>query len=130
VAADALEALVLQHAQQLRLKGRRAPLSIRLTTQLFFDDTLTTAIVASQPIYDARGARDTTNQNDGVISAAAVGDYLLSTQKMIDGAMLSWKTIVLRSSLSESLCTAPGGTMSGGGPGGDGGPGGPPLVRG
>jgi protocatechuate 3,4-dioxygenase beta subunit len=92
------------------------------TTQLFFDDTLTTEIVASQPIYDARGARDTTNQNDGVISAAAVGDYLLSTQKMTDGAMLSWKTIVLRTSLSESLCTAPGGTMSGGGPAGDGGP--------
>jgi protocatechuate 3,4-dioxygenase beta subunit len=92
-----------------------------VTTQLFFDDTLTTEIVGSQPIYDARGARDTTNQNDGVISAAAVGDYLLSTQKMTDGAMLSWKTIVLRTSLSESLCTAPGGTMSGGGPGGDGG---------
>jgi len=93
-----------------------------VTTQLFFDDALTTEIVGSQPIYDARGARDTTNQNDGVISAAAVGDYLLTTQKMTDGAMLSWKTIVLRTSLSESLCTAPGGTMSGGGPGGDGGP--------
>ena len=84
------------------------------------------------------GARDTSNQNDGVISAAAVGDYLLSTQKMTDGAMLSWKTIVLLTSLSESLCAAPGGTMSGGGPGGDGGPpgggpggdGGPPPGRG
>jgi protocatechuate 3,4-dioxygenase beta subunit len=103
-----------------------------VTTQLFFDDTLTDVIVASQPIYDARGARDTTNQNDGVISASAVSDYLLSTQKMTDGAMLSWKTIVLRTSLSESLCTAPAGTMLGGGPGG-GGPGedgGPPPDRG
>ncbi len=97
-----------------------------VTTQVFFDDTLTDDIVASQPIYDARGAPDTTNQNDGVISAAAVGDYVLSTQKMTDGAMLSWKTLVLRTSLSESLCTAPGGTMSGGPGGGGGVPGGGP----
>ena len=74
-----------------------------VTTQLFFDDTLSDQIVATQPLYDTRGARDTTNQNDSVISSSAVGDYLFETAKMTDGAMLAWKTLVLRSSLSTTL---------------------------
>jgi hypothetical protein len=50
---------------------------------------------------------------------------LFQTQRMTDGAMLAWKTLILRTSLSEALCQTAGG---GGGPGGppDGGPGGPP----
>jgi protocatechuate 3,4-dioxygenase beta subunit len=98
-----------------------------VTTQLFFADALDDEIIASQPIYDARGARSTTNVNDGVISGATVSDYLFSTQKMTDGAMLAWKTLILRTSLSETLCDIGGGGA--GGPGGDGGPpggGGPP----
>jgi len=93
-----------------------------VTTQLFFADTLSDEIVGSQPLYDTRGARDTTNQNDSVISSSAVGDYLFETAKMTDGAMLASKTLILRTSLSESLCDVLGGSMSGGGPGGDGGP--------
>ena len=41
-----------------------------VTSQLFFDDTLVDAILASQPGYKERGTRDTTNQNDSVISAS------------------------------------------------------------
>jgi hypothetical protein len=96
------------------------------TSQLFFDDALDDEIVATQPLYNARGSRDTTNQNDSVISATAVADYTFQTARMSDGAMLAWKTLIVRSSTAASLCNVPGGT-GGGGPGGpgDGGPGGP-----
>src|SRR5262249_34074446 len=68
-----------------------------LTTQLFFDDALDDEIVTTQPVYKDRGARDTTNQTDTVISASALADYLFETQKMTDGAMLAYKTIIVRS---------------------------------
>jgi protocatechuate 3,4-dioxygenase beta subunit len=90
-----------------------------VTTQLFFPDALDDEIIDTQPVYDARGARDTTNETDTVITAEALPDYLFQTEKMTDGAMLAWKTIVLRSSLSEASCAVQGS-------GGMGGPGGPP----
>jgi len=92
-----------------------------VTTQLFFEDALDDAIIGSQPLYDTRGARDTTNETDTVITAAALPDYLFTTERMGDGAMLAWKTIVLRTALTETACAI---TASGGG--GDGGPGGTP----
>ena len=85
-----------------------------LTTQLFFSDALEDDVIGTQPLYDARGARDTTNQNDSVIAASAGGDYLFAAQKMTDGALLAWKTLVVRSSLGASLCQAPGGSAMGG----------------
>ncbi|MDC0739751.1 dioxygenase family protein [Polyangium mundeleinium] len=91
-----------------------------VTSQLFFPDELSDDIIASQPIYKDRGARDTTNENDTVISADAAADYTLQTKKMSDGALLAWKTLVIRSSLANALCQAPGGM---GGPGG-----GPPPM--
>jgi hypothetical protein len=51
--------------------------------------------------------------------------YAFQTEKMPDGAMLAWRTLVLRSGLATTLCTAQGegGGMMGGPP--DGGMGGP-----
>jgi protocatechuate 3,4-dioxygenase beta subunit len=94
-----------------------------VTTQFGFDDSLDDAIVASQPLYDARGARDTTNATDTVLPSTGLSDYLFETAQMSDGAMLAWKTLILRSSLSETLCSpsGAGGSPGGGGPGGDGG---------
>jgi protocatechuate 3,4-dioxygenase beta subunit len=98
-----------------------------VTTQLGFDDTLDDEIIASQPLYDARGKRDTTNATDTVLPATGLADYLFQTAKMSDGAMLAWKTLVLRSSLDETLCSPAGaGGSPGGGPGGEGGPPGMP----
>jgi protocatechuate 3,4-dioxygenase beta subunit len=91
-----------------------------VTTQLFFDDALDGEIIGTQPLYDARGARDTTNTTDSVIAPSAVSDYLFQTRKMTDGAMLAWKTLVVRSSTSTALCQTPAGAGAGG-PGGDGG---------
>ncbi|HEY4188735.1 MAG TPA: protocatechuate 3,4-dioxygenase [Polyangia bacterium] len=94
-----------------------------LTTQLFFADTLNDDILTSQTLYSSRGNRDTTNQNDMVVSASAVSDYEFQTQQMTDGALLAWKTLVVRSSLANASCDIPAGAgggaggMSGGGPG-------------
>jgi protocatechuate 3,4-dioxygenase beta subunit len=96
-----------------------------VTTQLFFADSLNDDILTSQALYNSRGARATTNQNDSVVSAAAVGDYTFQTQKMTEGALLAWKTLVVRSSQASGLCQIPGGSAGGGGPMADGGPPGP-----
>jgi protocatechuate 3,4-dioxygenase beta subunit len=87
-----------------------------VTSQLFFEDAMVDEIVAEQPIYKDRGARDTTNKNDNVISEAAVAEYVFQTERMDDGAMLAWKTLVVRSSTATALCSIPRGT-GGGGPG-------------
>jgi protocatechuate 3,4-dioxygenase beta subunit len=102
-----------------------------LTTQFGFDDTLDDEIVTTQPIYKDRGQRDTTNTSDGILSATGVTGYLFETAKMSDGAMLAWKTVILRSSLSESLCSpgGGGGAPGGQGPGGIPGDGGAPPGR-
>ena len=71
---------------------------------------------------------DTTNATDTVLPATGLSDYLFDTEKMTDGAMLAWKTIILRTAVSETICSPSGANASGGGmagPGGDGGPGGP-----
>ena len=34
---------------------------------------------------------------------------MFQTQRMADGAMLAWKTLVIRSSLNNAQCTVPGG---------------------
>ncbi|HEY2513285.1 MAG TPA: hypothetical protein VGI39_20595 [Polyangiaceae bacterium] len=92
-----------------------------VTTQLCFDDALDDEIIASQPIYDTRGKRDTTNSTDSVYSSGSFADYEFQTAKMTDGAMLAWKTLILRSSLSETICGG-GGSSSGGATGDGGGP--------
>src|SRR6185503_5344320 len=77
-----------------------------VTSQLFFPDALDDEIVNNEPLYKDRGARDTTNQTDGVVSGEAVGDYTLAYARMSDGAMQAWKALVIRSSLADALCTA------------------------
>ncbi len=97
-----------------------------ITSQLFFDDALDDEIIATQPLYDMRGKRDTLNTTDNVIGGETdLSKYTFETARMPDGAMMAWKTLVLRSALGTALCTAKG---AGGGMGGppDGGPGGPP----
>ncbi|MGC4095239.1 MAG: hypothetical protein QM756_46420 [Polyangiaceae bacterium] len=86
-----------------------------VTSQLFFDDALSDQIVAGEPLYRERGARDTTNQNDGVVSANEVGAYSFQTERMADGVMLAWKTLVIRGSADSALCSLAGGARGMGG---------------
>jgi protocatechuate 3,4-dioxygenase beta subunit len=89
-----------------------------LTAQVAFPEDLIKEICATHPDYTAHGQPDTANTSDTVFSAATVNNYLVNTQKMSDGALLAWKTVIIRSSLSTSVCS--GGNSSG--PGGMGAP--------
>ncbi|WP_044194093.1 protocatechuate 3,4-dioxygenase, partial [Hyalangium minutum] len=66
-----------------------------LTSQLFFEDALNNEIISTQTLYSSRGAKDTTNVNDNVLRQSGLTDYYFQTQKMDDGALLAWKTIVV-----------------------------------
>ena len=79
-----------------------------VTSQLFFDDALSDEIINTQSPYSVRGQRDTTNQNDAIIDAGSADDYIMQSAKMEDGTLLAWKTLVIRSSRSSSLCSASG----------------------
>jgi len=91
-----------------------------VTSQLFFEDGLLDEI-EQQVDYQERGSRDTRNSQDGFLPASDPSPYILSTAKRADGVLHAWKTIGIRSSLSEELPSA-GGDI--GMPGGGGFPGG------
>lgn len=65
------------------------------TSQLFFDDSLNNEIIATQPLYKTRGAKDTTNLADKVINESALVGYTFQTQRQSDGALLAWKTLAV-----------------------------------
>jgi hypothetical protein len=50
-----------------------------LTSQFVFDDALDDEIIATQPIYKDRGARDTTNKTDDVVPTDKRDAYAYKT---------------------------------------------------
>lgn len=74
-----------------------------VVAQLVFDDPLIEAVTTMHPDYAARGAPDTWNDTDLIVHDA-IERVLLATALQPDGALLAWKTLVIRSSLDESLC--------------------------
>lgn len=76
-----------------------------VVSQIVFPDALNKSICENHPDYSDRGAPDTLNTGDTVIPADDVDTYVLNTQLQSDGAMLAYKTLTIRSSLSESVCS-------------------------
>lgn len=91
---------------QVRIGG-----SEHVTSQLFFPDTLTAEIFAAHPDYAGFGQPDTTNTSDTVLGSADATPYLLEWARQADGAMLAYKTVVVRRALTTSLCSVGGGGM-------------------
>lgn len=90
-----------------------------LTSQITFDTALITEICGTHPDYADHGQPDTATTSDNVFPADTVDEYVLETARMTDGAMLAWKTIVIRSALANGVCSAmDSGGMMGGPPGG------------
>jgi len=85
----------------IRLSG-----NAMVTTQFFFDDTLSGAIYSTHPSYSNRPVKDTTNQRDNVIggSAARIAPYLFSTKLVLDKALVARKVIAIRT--SPTTCNA------------------------
>ncbi|RYF37908.1 MAG: protocatechuate 3,4-dioxygenase, partial [Cytophagaceae bacterium] len=81
-----------------------------LTTQFFFNDTIDDDIVSTALLYKDRGARDTSNSTDTVVSADAAPEYCFDVSQMSDGSMQASKVVVVRKNSSDSLCTIPAGS--------------------
>lgn len=80
------------------------------TSQLFFADDLNQEIFAEHPEYSEFGQPDTTNTTDNVIGGESdLSNYLLTIERMPDGAMLASKVVAIRSSLDQATCQAKGG---------------------
>lgn len=85
-----------------------------LTSQVAFPTSLITEVCDEHPDYVDHGQPNTPNDADSVFPSDSVDDYVMGTEQMSDGALLAWKTIVIRSSLSDSVCST---GMAGGGGG-------------
>jgi len=77
-----------------------------VTSQLYFEDSLNDDIIGTQPLYNTRGQRDTRNTKDKIVAQERLGDFIFQTQKMPDGALLAWKTVIVRPSTGTPLCDA------------------------
>jgi protocatechuate 3,4-dioxygenase beta subunit len=82
-----------------------------VTSQLYFEDSLNDDILNTQALYNTRGERDTRNTADQIVDQGQLGDFTLQTRKMTDGALLAWKTLIVRSSTGTPLCEAHSQTM-------------------
>ncbi len=88
---------------QVRLDGNEYVVS-----QLFFPEDITADIFSTLAGYVDRGQPDTTHTTDTVLGGTDASPYIVNVARMSDGAMLASKTIVLRSSLDDSLCNVGG----------------------
>ena len=105
------------------------------TSQFFFDESFTDDVYKASP-YNAKGARDTRNSNDGIYSGASAtgaiatnsGSYLLLAARNKTAWIEADARLICDLSLGSSPDQPGGGGPGGpgGGPGGPGGPGMPP----
>ncbi|WAS92732.1 protocatechuate 3,4-dioxygenase [Nannocystis punicea] len=84
--------------------------TLHATSQLFFADALNEEVFADHPEYSEFGQPNTTNTTDNIIGGESdMTNYLLTTARMPDGAMLASKVIAIRSSLDQPTCQTQGG---------------------
>jgi hypothetical protein len=76
-----------------------------VTTQFYFESALNDEVLSMHPLYNTRGAPDTTNANDGIYPNQPE-PYVLKAERMPDGVMLASKAIVIRSAIGTPLCSA------------------------
>lgn len=84
---------------QVRVGGQST-----LTSQFGFDAALIADVYANHPIYAARGQPDTPNGSDNIFSGNNDGSLLFDWRQADDGALVVYKTLVVRSSLSDPQC--------------------------
>jgi protocatechuate 3,4-dioxygenase beta subunit len=79
----------------VRVNGQEA-----VTTQFYFEDSLTNLVYTRFAPYSSRGPRDTTNANDPTLggSVSRLEPYLLNARVVLDKALVATKIIGVRSS--------------------------------
>lgn len=80
----------------LRLGGQKY-----VTSQLYFSDEMIADVFNNHPDYVDYGPNTTTNQTDGVYQGV---EQQLEIRREADGTMLAYKTLIVRSSLTEDVC--------------------------
>ncbi len=66
------------------------------TSQIMFDETLTTAVYTTHGSYKAHGNKDTTNAHDNVITGGLpIATALAGYAQQTDGAIVVWKQITV-----------------------------------
>ena len=67
-----------------------------VTSQLLFDETLSSAIYTKHSSYSARGNKDTTNAYDNIVRGGLSLSYsVMSAAQQTDGAIVCWKAITI-----------------------------------
>lgn len=67
-----------------------------VTSQLLFDEALTTAVYTQHTSYSARGNKDTSNANDNIVkSGLSLAGSVMSFAQQSDGAIVAWKAITI-----------------------------------
>lgn len=89
-----------------------------LTSQLLFTDALNSAIFQHEPLYRDKGLPDTTLDTDGVVGEEADKSRYVFDVQNLGGVMLASKTLVIPSSLNDTVCEAKGKMPPGPPPGG------------
>ena len=72
-------------------------------SQLGFDEDLLADVFANHPTYAAFGQPDTPNSSDNILNRD-LSTSLFDWSQAEDGALVIWKTLVIRRSLNESTC--------------------------
>lgn len=85
---------------QVRTSGGQAS----LTSQFGFDPSLVEDIFDRHPAYSSFGQPDTTNDSDNIFRGTNGGSLLFDWYQADDGALVIYKTLVIRSSLSDRAC--------------------------
>lgn len=83
---------------QVRLDGQEY-----VTSQAGFPEALLEDVFDNHPVYSPYGQPDTPNDRDNILSKD-LDAFLFSWRRADDGALVLWKTVGIRSSLSESSC--------------------------
>ena len=66
-----------------------------VTSQLFFDETLTTAVYTKHGSYSSRGNKDTTNARDNVAGGLTLSAVVMTVAQQSDGALVASKAITI-----------------------------------
>lgn len=66
-----------------------------VTSQLFFDEALTTEVYTKHGSYSSRGNKDTSNASDNVAKGLTLSAVLMTVAQQSDGSLLASKAITL-----------------------------------
>ncbi len=66
-----------------------------VTSQVSFDEALTTAVYTKHASYRARGDKDTSNAKDNAFGSLTTAEAMMTFAQQADGAVVCWKAITL-----------------------------------